>query len=61
MTGFVNSVEYTDGRFWIPSRAELASDGRLQRLVASSPEEQRLVQIYHKKGLKALIEELNRF
>jgi hypothetical protein len=61
MTGFVNSVEYTDGRFWIPSRAELASDGRLQKLVAPSPEEQRLVQIYHKKGLKALIEELNRF
>lgn len=61
MTGFVTSVEYADGRFWIPSRAELASDARLQRVVAPSPEEQRLVQIYHKRGLKALIEELNRF
>lgn len=59
MTGFVNSVEFADGRFWIPSRAAM-SNGVLDAL-APSPEEQRLVQIYRKKGLKALIEELNHF
>jgi hypothetical protein len=61
MTGFVNSVEFQDGRFWIPTRAELAAQQRLQRVIAPSPEEQRLVQIYRKRGIKGLVEELNRF
>jgi hypothetical protein len=60
MSGFVSSVEYADGRFWIPTRAEVASSG-LQPAMAPSPEEQRLVQIYRKRGLKALIEELKKF
>ncbi len=60
MTGFVNSVEYADGRFWIPSRAEMAV-GPLQSALAPSAEEQRLTQIYRKKGLKALVEELKKF
>ena len=60
MTGFVSSVEFSDGGVWIPSRADLAAGG-LQRVVAPSDEEQRLVQIYRKKGLKALIAELNKF
>lgn len=59
MAGFVNNVEYADGAFWIPSRADLA-DGRLGRLVPPSPEEQRLVQLYRKKGLAALVEELRK-
>jgi len=60
MTGFVSSVEFSDGSVWIPTRADLAS-GRLQRVIAPSDEEQRLVQIYRKKGIKALVAELNKF
>jgi hypothetical protein len=60
MTGFVSSVEFTDGQFWIPSRNALA-DPRLRRVVAPSPEEQRLAQIYLKKGPAGLIEELKKF
>lgn len=59
MAGFVNSVEFADGAYWIPSRAELA-DPRLSRLVPPSPEEQRLIQLYRRKGLDALIEELRK-
>jgi hypothetical protein len=55
MTGFISSVEFTDGSFWIPSRPEL-DDPILRRVVAPSPEEQRLVQIYRKRGLNAVIE-----
>ena len=60
MTGFVSSVEYADGTVWIPSRADLGS-AELQRVIGPSGEEQRLVQIYRKKGLKALVAELNKF
>jgi hypothetical protein len=60
MTGFVSSVEFTDGSFWIPSRAEL-DDSTLRRVVTPSPEEQRLVQIYRRRGLNAVIEELKKF
>jgi len=60
MTGFVSSVEFADGSVWIPSRADLGS-GELQRVMAPSDEEQRLVQIYRKKGIRALVAELNRF
>ena len=60
MTAFISSVEYGDGRFWIPNRTEISGD-RLQRVMAPSPEEQRLVQIYRTKSLKGLIEELKKF
>ena len=60
MTGYISSVEYTDGSVWIPSRADLGTP-RLQRVIAPSDEEQRLAQIYRKKGLVALVAELNRF
>ncbi len=60
MTGFVSSVEFADGSVWIPSRADLGS-AQLQRVIAPSDEEQRLVQIYRKKGIRALVAELNRF
>ena len=60
MTGFVSSVEFTDGTVWIPSRADLGS-AELQRVIAPSDEEQRLVQIYRKKGIRALVAELNKF
>jgi hypothetical protein len=54
MTGFVSQVEFSDGAIWIPSRAAI------QDLVPS-PEEQRLADLYRKKGLAALLNELNRF
>jgi hypothetical protein len=60
MTGFVSSVEYADGTVWIPTRADLDTQ-QLRRVLAPSDEEQRLAQIYNKKGLKALISELNKF
>ncbi len=60
MTGFVSSVEFADGTLWIPSRADLGTP-QLQRVMAPSDEEQRLIQIYRKKGLQALIAELNKF
>ncbi len=59
MTAFVSQVEFADGTLWIPSREEL-DDPTLRRLTAPSPEEQRLVQIYSKRGLNALISELKK-
>jgi hypothetical protein len=52
VTGYVAQVEFADGRVWVPSRAALA---------APSPEEQRLTELYRKKGLGALVAELKRF
>jgi hypothetical protein len=60
MSGFVSSVEFADGSQWIPSRGAL-DQARLHQLVNPSPEEQRLSQIYTKKGLQALIDELKKF
>lgn len=60
MTGFVSQVEYADGKVWIPNRESLAS-AQLLGILAPSPEEQRLTDLYRKKGLHALVEELNRF
>ena len=60
MTGFISSVEYSDGSYWIPTRGEL-SDPKLRAVVAPSPEEQRLLQIYRKKGLTGLVDELKKF
>jgi hypothetical protein len=55
MVGIVNQVEFSDGKVWIPRREEVA----LQAL-APSPEEQRLTDLYRKRGLHALIQELNK-
>ena len=60
MTGFVSSVEFSDGTMWIPNRTEL-DDPVLRRVVGPSPEEQRLVQIYRKRGIGAVIDELKKF
>jgi hypothetical protein len=60
MTGFISHVEFTDGSIWIPSHAEL-DDPTLRRVVAPSPEEQRLVQIYRKRGVTAVTDELKKF
>jgi hypothetical protein len=60
MTGFVSQVEFSDGKVWIPDREALAN-AQLLDVVAASAEEQRLTDLYRKKGPKALVEELNRF
>ena len=60
MTGFVSNVEFADGRVWIPSRTSLENP-QLAKVLAPSPEEDRLLQIYRRKGLKALVEELKKF
>jgi hypothetical protein len=61
---FVNDVEFADGKLWIPSRSDIeeaTSDPVLRRELASSPEQQRLTEIYRKKGMSGLSEELRRF
>ncbi len=60
MTGFVSNVEFADGRVWIPTRAALQNP-RVARALSTTPEEDRLLQIYRRKGLKALEEELKKF
>jgi hypothetical protein len=60
MTGFVSQVEFADGKVWIPSREALKSSPLL-RVLAPSPEEQRLADLYTKKGLAALVADLKRY
>jgi hypothetical protein len=60
MSGFVSQVEFADGDIWIPSRSDIAAQ-QLEPLLAPSPEEQRLTNLYRKKGLAALIAELEAF
>jgi hypothetical protein len=60
MTGFVGQVEFADGKVWIPNRESLAN-AQLLGILEPSPEEQRLTDLYRKKGPKALADELNRF
>lgn len=60
MKGFVSQVEFTDGKVWVPSRQDLASESLL-KVLPPSPEEQRLADLYTKKGLTALLEELKKF
>jgi hypothetical protein len=63
LLAFVNDVEFADGRVWIPSRDDIAQaniDPALRRALASSPEEQRLSEIYRRKGLSGLAEELRK-
>jgi hypothetical protein len=60
MAGFVSQVEFADGKIWVPNRQDLV-DSKLLSLVAPSPEEQRLSELYRKKGLAALVTELEKF
>ncbi len=60
MTGFVGQVEFADGKVWIPNRESLAN-AQLLGILEPSPEEQRLMDLYRKKGPKALADELGKF
>lgn len=59
VSGFPHSVEFTDGKIWIPSRENL-KDPRLARLLPPSPEEQRLLSVYQRKGLTGLLQDLKK-
>jgi hypothetical protein len=61
VTAFVSQVQYGDGTIWVPDREELAQHQTLLRALAPSSEEQRLTVLYRTQGLKALIDELNKF
>lgn len=53
MTAYLASVEFADGSMWVPERTS--------RGPTSSPEEQRLTEFYRKRGIDALVRELERF
>jgi hypothetical protein len=60
---FVSDVEFTDGKLWIPSRDDIyraTSDPILRHELAASPEQQRLVDVYRRKGMAGIVEELKR-
>jgi hypothetical protein len=60
---FVNDVEFADGSMWIPSRGDIEAatqDYTLRRELATSPEEQRLANIYRREGTEGLKRELKR-
>jgi hypothetical protein len=57
MIGYVNQVEFTDGKVWVPNRESLATI----KVRPPSAEEQRLASLYHRQGVNALIAELNKY
>ena len=60
---FVNDVEFSDGKLWIPSRVDITKATRdpiLRRALAASPEQQRLADVYRRKGMSGLEDELKR-
>lgn len=59
MTGFVNQVEFASGKLWIPPRG--AFEDQKQRAFQPSAEEQRLAELYRRKGLQAVVEEVSRW
>jgi hypothetical protein len=58
MVGFVNQVEFADGKIWVPNRQDNAL---LLKVLPPSAEEQRLTDIYRKRGVDALAAELGKF
>lgn len=53
VTAYLSSVEFSDGNLWVPERSAKAP--------TLSPEEQRLTDLYRKKGIDSLVQELERF
>lgn len=63
LLAFVNDVEFADGKLWIPSRLDIqeaTKDPILRRALATSPEQQKLAEIYRRKGMSGLAEELKK-
>jgi len=61
MTGFVNQVEFADGKVWVPSRQDIDSKPLLLQVMEPSVEEERLANLYVTKGLPALVDELKKY
>lgn len=59
MTGFVSSVEFSDGALWLPSRQALQMP-RLRGVLPPSGEEERLMELYRRKGLDAVVQQLHK-
>jgi len=59
MTGYLSRVEYSNGEVWVPARSSLAQP-RLAQTLAPSAEEQRLAELYRRKGIDAVIQQLRR-
>jgi hypothetical protein len=59
MTGFVSSVEFSDGALWLPSHQALR-DPRLLGVLPPSGEQERLMELYRRKGLEAVIQQLHK-
>jgi hypothetical protein len=59
LTGYVRLAEFADGEMWIPPRAALR-DPRLAGALGVSGEEQRLAELYRRKGLEAVVQQLKR-
>ena len=63
LMALVSNVEFADGNLWIPSRADIdgaTSDPALRKALSSSPEHQRLAEVFRRKGIRGLAEELKR-
>ena len=63
LRAFINDVEFSDGKLWIPSRSDIdeaTSDPVLRHELSNSPEQQRLAKIYRLRGTNGLAEELRR-
>ncbi len=58
--GFVRRVQFADGKLWVPSRADLER-GSLVKILPPSAEEQRLDNLYLKRGLDALVQDLRQY
>jgi hypothetical protein len=58
-SAFVQQVEFANGEVWVPG-GTFRDEARLTKLIPGSIEEQRLADIYRRRGLHALLEELNR-
>ncbi len=63
LLAFVSDVEFANGKLWIPSRVDIeeaTGDPILRRALATSPEQQRLADVYRRKGIAGLAEELRK-
>ena len=59
LTAYVANVEFADGDQWIPTHAALAQQ-RLASALPVSPELQRLAELYRKRGVDAVAQQLKR-
>ena len=60
VAGFVSQVEFADGEMWVPNRQSLERADLLD-VLAPSAEEQRLTDLYRKRGINALRDELKKY